>query len=364
MKKLLFDILVLSIVSFGVLWLFDSTVDAQQCPDGQCPTERTQLQSSGWRWAPTAPLTPSIKSNPAIVRVYSKEIKGPRAIGSGVIFRREDTVAYVLTVAHVIRDRVAKNGVTVWTGKQLYQATVLVCNETWDIAILRIADPKIKPLILADKAPKPGDSVECSGLGQKGIYRYSLGPVTQFVAPGGHGTNNPPEWMEVRVTVRQGDSGGPIVNTKGRIVGLITGTGRGVTVGPCLPRIRRIVNGLFGQSRIPSTCPPSLPGPPPVVPPAMTEINYDKLAQAILKRINPDDFRGPAGLAGPAGPKGSAGLAGLRGLKGLSGEPGAAGLQGPSGSYNDLSEEEMLDLANRIKELINGSVRVKVQSTN
>lgn len=348
MKRLLLDILILSTAAFGILWLLDSTANSQECPDGKCPT-------SGWR-------APAIKNNPAVVRVFVKEGNGPRAIGSGVVFRQRGKVAYVLTAAHVIRDRI-KNGVTVWTGKQLYQATVLACNETWDVAILRIADPKIKPLILADNPPRPGDSVECSGLGQNGTFRYFQGPVTQYVSPG---KQHPFEWIEVRAVVRQGDSGGPIVNKKGRIVGLITGSDHSITVGPCLPRIRKIVDGLFGRK--PSAAPllrpvrpPLRPAPRPVKPvrelpsstPLPAEINYNKLAEIILSKINPDDFRGPVGPVGPPG---------TTGARGEPGKMGSSGLHGPSEKFSDLTEDEKQEIAEAIKELINGSVRIKVQA--
>jgi hypothetical protein len=45
---------------------------------------------------------------------------------------------------------------------------------------------------------------------------------------------------------------------------------------------------------------------------------------------------------------------------GAKGNPGPSGLQGPSGSYSDLTDEEKLELATQIRELINGSVKVKV----
>lgn len=356
MKKLFFDILILSAIAFGILWLLDSTADAQ-CANGKCPPRPTpSLDIGGWK-------APAAKHNPAIIRVYVNEGNGPSYAGSGTVFRQKGKVAYVLTAAHVIKDRI-KNDVTVWTGRQLYQATVLSEDRLWDVAVLRIADPRVIPIFLADKMPSTGDSVECSGFGPNGVYRYTQGPVTQFVSPG---KDLPLEWIEVKVASKPGDSGGPIVNMKGRIVGLINGSDGHITAGPCLPRIRRIVDDLFGRrppvisppARILPVNPPALPGLPPVVPPAMSEINYDKLAKAILRLMDLDDFWG---AAGPAGPQGSAGPTGSRGPKGENGEPGACGVPGAVGTYSDLTGEEMLDLANRIKKLINGSVRVKVQS--
>ena len=352
MRKLILEILVLSVVAFGVLWLLSPPANAQEWRPGS---------ASGVNWQCPIP-----KANPAGIRIAVDEGAGLQPAGSGAVFRQERKIAYILTAAHVVKDRKKNDShaVVVYANDGAFYATVLACDKTWDVAILRISDPKVKPLALADNPPKPGDSVECNGF-SNGVYRYARGPMTQFVAPG---KDLPFEWMEVKVASRPGDSGGPIVNTKGRIVGLINGTDGRITAGPCLPRIRKIVDGLLGRRPpslplrgrlptnpvIPVIYPPSLPEPLPVVPPVMTEIDYDKLAVAVLKQINPDDFRGPVG------PAGLAGLSGRRGPRGALGTSGPTGPQGPSGSYSDLSEEEMLDLANRIKKLINGSVRVKV----
>lgn len=348
MRKLLLDFLILSIVAFSLLWLFNPA-DAQ-CVGGQCPTQ------SQWR-------APTIKGNSAIVRIIIRESLG-NGIGSGTIFRQERKVAYVLTAAHVVADRI-RNGVTVRVSGQLYQATVLCEDKLWDVAILRIADPGIKPIALADEIPKPGDSVECSGLGPNGVYRYARGPVTKFVSPG---KNLPFEWIEVKIASRQGDSGGPIVNTKGRIVGLINGTDNRITAGPCLPRIRKIIKGILGpvcpSPRPAPAAPPSSEAPEIPSTPLPVDINYDLLAAAVLKQINLDDLRGPVGPAGKPGLPGLTGAAGQRGSVGATGDPGPSGLRGPSGSFNDLTEDEKEEIAEAIKELINGSVRVKVQAVS
>jgi hypothetical protein len=254
-RKIFWDILVLSVVAFGILWMLDSTADAQ-CSGGSCPTQPApSLDTGGWK---------AVKGNPAIVRVSVKESRG-HSIGSGTIFRQKGKVAYVLTAAHVVKDRLPGQSVVVIVKGGAYWATVLVCDVTWDVAILRIADPKVKPLTLADEIPKPGDNIECSGFGPNGVYRYAQGPMTQFVAPS---KDLPFEWIEVKVKSRQGDSGGPMVNAKGRIVGLINGTNNVITAGPCLPRIRRIVNGFFGCNP-PVVAPPArvLPVNPPPRPP-------------------------------------------------------------------------------------------------
>ena len=74
------------------------------------------------RWAPSVPMAPVTAQNPAIVQILVDEGRGRQGAGTGTIFRQEREVAYVLTAAHVVADRIKARGrVVVRTGKQLYR---------------------------------------------------------------------------------------------------------------------------------------------------------------------------------------------------------------------------------------------------
>src|SRR6185436_15658743 len=65
--------------------------------------------------------------------------------------------------------------------------------------------------------------------------RAASGRCTQYVAPG---TSFPFEMVEVAVSARQGDSGGPIFNEKGELAGVLFGEGHGRTSGSYCGRVR------------------------------------------------------------------------------------------------------------------------------
>ncbi len=59
----------------------------------------------------------------------------------------------------------------------------------------------------------------------------------------------PFEMFEVMATARQGDSGGPIVNQRGELVGVLFGAGDGRTTGTQIGRVRMFVNEAFAELR-------------------------------------------------------------------------------------------------------------------
>jgi hypothetical protein len=86
---------------------------------------------------------------------------------------------------------------------------------------------------LAAALPKPGEALAIAGYGP-GIYREAAGQCTQYLAPG---RNAPCEMVELSAAARQGDSGGPIVNTEGKLAGVLFGSGHGTTTGACSRRV-------------------------------------------------------------------------------------------------------------------------------
>ncbi len=95
-----------------------------------------------------------------------------------------------------------------------------------------------------ERAPQPGEILTIAGYGS-GQYRAASGVCTQYVAPG---LEFPYEMVEVAVSARQGDSGGPIFNARGELAGVLFGEGDGRTSGSYCGRVRwfltRIVPNL------------------------------------------------------------------------------------------------------------------------
>ncbi len=149
----------------------------------------------------------------------------PDSVGSGVVI---DAKGDILTNLHVIRstDRWV---VTFWDGSKSEASVVNVQPEN-DLAVIKakIAPDDLKPATLASTGGlNPGDTVVAVG------FPFGIGPsVTsgvisglkrEFVDPdrkddGGHLTN----LIQFDAAVNPGNSGGPLVNRDGEVVGIVT----------------------------------------------------------------------------------------------------------------------------------------------
>lgn len=177
----------------------------------------------------------SLKPHPAIVRVVASE-KGALSCGSGTLIARTEDYGLVLTNWHVIRD--AKGGIEVDfpTGMRM-PAVVVAADGVWDLALLMIPPVNVNPIPLADQVALPGEQLVIAGYG-RGNYRAAAGRCVQYVAPG---IGYPAEMLEVGVGARQGDSGGPILNAKGQLAGVLFGTTGGRTIGSHAGRVRQFL---------------------------------------------------------------------------------------------------------------------------
>jgi S1-C subfamily serine protease len=159
------------------------------------------------------------------------------SIGSGVLIDG----GRVLTAWHVLRDA-PQNAVVRFRGMDPIPAKFVAGDNNWDIALLFIdIDPKkIEPAKIADRDPIKRDPVTIAGYGPvPDLYRERTGLVTQYLSPAGLGID---ELVEVSVTARDGDSGGPMYNQKGEIVGILFGSSDGFTSGACASRLREFID--------------------------------------------------------------------------------------------------------------------------
>ena len=122
--------------------------------------------------------------------------------------------------------------------------TVVKVDRDWDLAAIAIWRPNAEPLPLATPAPQPGETLTIAGYGS-GNYRAASGRCTQYVAPG---TSFPYEMVELATTARQGDSGGPILNSRGELAGVLFGEGGGRTAGSYCGRVQWFLAGLLPAS--------------------------------------------------------------------------------------------------------------------
>ena len=177
--------------------------------------------------------------HPAVVRI---DVEGEGNVlyhGSGTLVDVSEHGGIVITNWHVVRDRAGEIRVRFPDGF-VAQASVLRTDKTWDLAALRIARPRVKPVKICRHVPEIGDPLSVAGYGS-GTYRHAAGRLLQFCAPG---MTEPADILEVTTPVRSGDSGGPIFSEDGSLAGVIFGSASGTTNGSHAGRVRQFLDAL------------------------------------------------------------------------------------------------------------------------
>ncbi len=177
--------------------------------------------------------------NPAVARIAAVE-GNSLSQGSGTLIEVRGDRGLVITNWHVIRDA---KGPIIATFPDGFRsaATVLKVDQDWDLAALLIWRPNAMPIAISTMAPRPGESLTIAGYGS-GDYRAVTGQCIQYVAPGRH---MPYEMVEVSAEARQGDSGGPILNDRGELAGVLFGAGGGTTSGSFCGRVRSFLESVW-----------------------------------------------------------------------------------------------------------------------
>ena len=182
--------------------------------------------------APPAAAQPLYGVHAAVARIIVPE-RHSMSLGSGVLVGHTEHLGLVVTNWHVVQDAAGTIMVAFPDGFRC-AARLLRTDRHWDLAALAIWRPNINPVPLAAYMPRVGDPLTIAGYGG-GRYRAATGRLVDYAAPA---ANFPFELIEVSTPARQGDSGGPIFNTRGEVAGILFGTGGGQTMGSSSGRVR------------------------------------------------------------------------------------------------------------------------------
>lgn len=212
------------------------------------------LGNWGSNWTSATP-------HPAVVRVIVPERDGT-SYGSGTLVDVNGQYGLVLTNWHVVADGTGPVSVVFANGFRS-AAQVAKLDRDWDLAALVVWKTDVQPVKLATAAPRPGEWLTIAGYGS-GSYRASAGQCTQYVSPG---TNLPAEMVELSTAARQGDSGGPIFNSRGELAGVLFGAGGGTTSGSYCGRVNQFLASVLPNG----DTVPNMPASPtsPATPPPM-----------------------------------------------------------------------------------------------
>jgi|688.fasta_scaffold131706_3 S1-C subfamily serine protease len=144
-----------------------------------------------------------------------KPSSSPKGSGSGTIV---SSVGHIVTAAHVIKGAQFVEAVT---AAGTFAATVESIDEANDLALLKIDKVDEHFVRVAhSRDVRLGQSVATIGFPNIGIQGHSP-KVTQGVISGEYGIQNDIRMWQVSVQIQPGNSGGPLLDESGALVGVI-----------------------------------------------------------------------------------------------------------------------------------------------
>jgi S1-C subfamily serine protease len=190
----------------------------------------------------SAPLAPSGNGNgslpsgdvaskvdPSIVDITSRiTYRNATAAGTGMVLTADGEV---LTNNHVIEGATSITATSVVTGDR-YTVTVVATDPTEDVALLRLTKASGLTPITPGEAAKVGIGDPVVALGNAGGLGGTPAVATGYVTALGQSITasdasgaNPQRLtglIETDAAIRPGDSGGPLANTQGQVIGMDT----------------------------------------------------------------------------------------------------------------------------------------------
>ncbi|NLY70596.1 MAG: PDZ domain-containing protein [Clostridiales bacterium] len=237
------------------------------------PIEQSQINITPQAHVDTAEavakkVIPSVVGISTTTEIIRENILGIRrgelveGVGTGFIVHED---GYILTNSHVIGDGSAKNITVQLTDRREMEGRVLWFDTTLDLAIVKIEATNLTPVELGDS-----DKVNI------GAYAVAIGnpfgldfdrSVTQGVISGLDRTitvgNNMQQTtmeglMQTDASINSGNSGGPLLNSKGEVIGINTakaasgeGLGFAIPINTAKPIIKEVMEtGTFKKAYI------------------------------------------------------------------------------------------------------------------
>ena len=223
--------------------------------------------------------------------------------GSGFILDRE---GHILTNNHVIAG--AQIVEVTFSDKKKYKASVIGIDKDHDLALLQIKDvPNLTPATLADSSNLVvgqrvyaiGNPFGFSGTMTRGI----ISAIRSVAMPGGHKIEDA---IQTDASVNPGNSGGPLLNSRGEVIGITTliasnpngGADQSAGIGFAIPigTAKSVLDDFarYGRMRRPSLDASLLPIGPDIA----QEIGLPADYGVLIQRVYPGGAAEKAGLRG------------------------------------------------------------------
>lgn len=163
---------------------------------------------------------------PAAVQIVSHTGR-MKFLGSGVLIPGNQ----ILTAAHTFANATSSIDV-IFLGGVKVKARLVRKDASLDLALLSIPESARRPCRIADAPPVVGDQITASGYGDaREPFRTFRGGLRSFAS----------NTLTLPGCARGGDSGGPILDRDGCLIGILTHTGSGIILGVRWQRIREFL---------------------------------------------------------------------------------------------------------------------------
>ena len=196
--------------------------DVSGFPQAMDPFNRTPLKDVEPPNSQLADSPVAKRLQASVLKVRGRAPSCSRALeGTGFVIAPER----VMTNAHVVA---GTNEVTVEVGRGQFDATVVSYDPRTDIAVLAVPDLEATPLQFRSDEVQPGEDGIVLGYPLDGPYKSSPARVRERIpllrGPDIYDAQTVTrDVYTVRAEVRSGNSGGPLVDPNGRVMGVVFG---------------------------------------------------------------------------------------------------------------------------------------------
>jgi len=199
----------------------DAAIREQGLPDVVGPLQQTEVADVGPPSAAAAGDREVAAAGGSVVKVEGHAAQCGRIVdGSGFVY----APGRVATNAHVVA---GTDSLSVYAGGERHDATVVYADENLDLAVLAVAGLEVTPLPLDSQVQAAGADVVVVGHPGGGELTFAAakvrgtGEVTGPTFRGGELVTR--EIVMLRGKVVPGNSGGPVVDLDGEVVGVVFG---------------------------------------------------------------------------------------------------------------------------------------------
>ncbi len=169
---------------------------------------------------------------------------GASGSGSGFFVGNE---GYFITNAHVIADATK---VTVYFAGTKLKAEVVKVSKVADLALLKV-EKAIPGILISQTEAEPGQDVFAIGFPQPAIQGLEV-KVTKGVISSSKGFKDDDTRFQIDAAVQPGNSGGPLCNTSGHLVGVVVSGLNQIAVANATGAIPQNVNYAIKASEVSS----------------------------------------------------------------------------------------------------------------